>query len=447
MEKKIRVGQKYGCVTVRSPRKLIGRNKFYAYHVECSCGFFFWLTKQRLINHPDDCWCGNTDRHYQTDKRLTKYGKRFLFQQLMWRKVDWRDAMVLSGLSYGEASAEKAIFDERMTHVHQWGERTTAEERRQYVEDSKSIENRADLSRDEWLEFRRNYIGGSDAAAILGLSNYASPLSVYADKMGMSVNRETSEAIRIGNDLEQYVADRFCEETGKKVEIDSNIYCHPDYHFIGADLDRRIVGENAGLECKTTSAMNKTNFADGELTPYYICQCYHYMNVMNFDRMYLAVLVLGKGFYWFTIEKNEEVQKSLLDKEVSFWKNYIEKMIEPDADGSDASLHALNSMREQNPNEIAFLPTQNSAVERYRAICDEIRKLEDEKSLIKNSLVQAMQTSAVMETANYKATYLPQTKTALDSNKLKLEFPDAYAACSFQSVSRVFRTSVKKNAD
>ena len=73
------------------------------------------------------------------------------------------------------------------------------------------------MSREEWLERRRKTIGGSDAAGIVGLSKWASPFSVWADKTGRAAEKADTETMRQGRDLEDYVARRWMEETGKRV--------------------------------------------------------------------------------------------------------------------------------------------------------------------------------------------------------------------------------------
>ena len=65
------------------------------------------------------------------------------------------------------------------------------------------------MSRPEWLARRRNTIGGSDAAAIVGLSRYGSQYSVFMDKTGRLPDKPDTEAMRQGRDLEEYVASRF----------------------------------------------------------------------------------------------------------------------------------------------------------------------------------------------------------------------------------------------
>lgn len=108
------------------------------------------------------------------------------------------------------------------------------------------------MDKQTWLEHRRHSIGGSDAAAIVGLNDYASPYSVWADKTDRLPEKEDSEAMRQGRDFEEYVAARFTEATGKKVRRCNFIIQNPDYPFAHANIDRQIIGEDAGLECKTT---------------------------------------------------------------------------------------------------------------------------------------------------------------------------------------------------
>ena len=123
-----------------------------------------------------------------------------------------------------------------------------------------------DITREQWLEYRRTGLGGSDAAVVMGLTPYRSKIELWADKTGRMPETEDNEAMRTGRDLEQYVAERFCEAAGKKVRRRNYIFQHDEYDFITANVDREIIGENAGLECKTTSAFAKADFDSGEIT-------------------------------------------------------------------------------------------------------------------------------------------------------------------------------------
>lgn len=160
----------------------------------------------------------------------------------------------------------------------------------------------AGMSREDWLEQRRHTIGGSDAAGIIGLSKWSSPVSVWADKTGRLPDKPDTEAMRLGRDLEGYVARRWMEATGKKVRRLNAMLYNELYPFAHADIDREVIGERAGLECKTTSTLDVKQFQGVEFPVKYYVQCVHYLAVTGYDRWYLSVLVFGRGLFNFVLE-------------------------------------------------------------------------------------------------------------------------------------------------
>ena len=109
------------------------------------------------------------------------------------------------------------------------------------------------LSKEDWLRYRKCGITGTDAGAILGLNPYRSAFQVYHDKISDTIENIDNEAMRQGRDLEDYVAQRFTEATGLKVRRANAIYQSEEHPLLLADFDRLIVGQKAGLECKTVS--------------------------------------------------------------------------------------------------------------------------------------------------------------------------------------------------
>ncbi len=134
----------------------------------------------------------------------------------------------------------------------------------------------ANMGREEWLQLRKTGIGGSDAGAVCGMNPYSSPAKVFQDKVSSAVSELDSEAVRQGNDLEDYVAKRFMEVTGLKVRRSNYLYRSAEHPFMVADVDRLVVGEDAGLECKTASAYSAGQWKDGNIPLHYILQCMHY---------------------------------------------------------------------------------------------------------------------------------------------------------------------------
>ena len=295
------------------------------------------------------------------------------------------------------------------------------------------------ISHEDWLELRRKGIGGSDAATIVGLNPYNSLYALWADKQGFLPTKDDNEAMRVGRDLEEYVAKRFCEATGKKVRRTNYIYAHDDFDFVRANVDREIIGENAGLECKTTSAYAKSDFDVGEIPLNYICQCYHYMNVMGYDKMYLAVLVMGKGFYWYEIPADKAEQKALLDAEIGFWKQYIDGNEIPAPDGSESSAMAVAAVAPDSDGESVSLIQYEKELARYADLLSSIKALEQEAEAIKQTVQAFMGTSGSGESRKYRISWKTQQRTSVDSSKLKKEYREVYEKVTKTTKSRVFR--------
>ncbi len=105
----------------------------------------------------------------------------------------------------------------------------------------------------------------TDAGAILGVNPYRSAFQVYHDKISDTIENIDNEAMRQGRDLEDYVAQRFTEATGLKVRRANAIYQSEEHPLLLADFDRLIVGQKAGLECKTVSPFSADKWTDGKI--------------------------------------------------------------------------------------------------------------------------------------------------------------------------------------
>ena len=120
----------------------------------------------------------------------------------------------------------------------------------------KRLVSTLNLPKEDWLRYRKCGIAGTDAGAILGLNPYRSAFQVYHDKISDTIENIDNEAMRQGRDLEDYVAQRFTEATGLKVRRANAIYQSDEHPLLLADFDRLIVGQKAGLECKTVWKYN-----------------------------------------------------------------------------------------------------------------------------------------------------------------------------------------------
>lgn len=301
------------------------------------------------------------------------------------------------------------------------------------------IVNCKEISREEWLEYRRAGIGGSDAAVIVGLNPWRSLSELYADKLGLLPDKEDNEQMRIGRDLEEYVARRFCEATGKKVRRNNWMFHKSGNTNLTANVDREIVGENAGLECKTTSAFAKSDFENGQIPLYYYCQCVHYMNVMGYDRMYLAVLVLGKAFYWFTIDRNDDEIKALEDAENEFWNHHVITGIPPAGDGSESAERATAAIfrAKETLEPVSLFPADDRVAE-YLRLQAESKALEKQANAVKESIQAFLGGAQIGKSDRYFVSWKETESTRVDTKALKEKYPQVYAAVAKTSTARRF---------
>ena len=131
----------------------------------------------------------------------------------------------------------------------------------------------AGLSEKEWLAYRRKGIGGSDVAALLGISPWRTARDLYYDKLNIAAvedNENNWVALEMGHLLEPLVAKIFQHRTGYKIYQVKKMFQHPKYPWMLADVDYFVElpdGTTAILEIKTTNYNAKDHWwLNGEET-------------------------------------------------------------------------------------------------------------------------------------------------------------------------------------
>lgn len=246
------------------------------------------------------------------------------------------------------------------------------------------------MSEEEWVASRKNSIGGSDAATVLGLNPYSSPYALWAEKTGAVEPEDISmkEAVRLGHVLEPYVAQRFTEITGKKVRRENFILKNAVYPWAHANVDRMVIGEKAGLECKTTSALNLTKFKGGEYPANYYCQCVHYLAVTGLERWYLAVLIGNQEVRIFVIERDEDEIAALMESEERFWA-CVQSKTPPTVDGSAATADTLSALYHDDGSLTDLTPVCGTLRE-YLALKAQMNDLEAKVNAAANVIKEYM---------------------------------------------------------
>lgn len=294
------------------------------------------------------------------------------------------------------------------------------------------------LSREEWLKYRKRGIGGSDAGAVCGLNPYRTAIQVYYDKTSDEIETFDNEAMRQGREFEEYVAKRFCEATGKKVRKANAMYYDEEIPFMLSDVDRMVVGEKAGLECKTASPYMADLWKDGNIPVSYQIQCYHYMSVCNADAWYIAVLIYGKEFKYYRIERDEEVIENLIRIEREFWNDHVVKRALPDPDGSKTADAVIAECFKVSRSITIPLTGFDDRLKRREELLSVMDRMEQEKRQIDQELKLYLGDAEIAENEHYRVSWKNVRRSDLDEKRLKEEEPEIYEKYRRESTSRRF---------
>ena len=305
----------------------------------------------------------------------------------------------------------------------------------------KKLVSTLDLDKKEWLRYRKQGIGGSDAGAVCGLNPYRTAMQVYQDKITDETEEIDNEAMRQGREFEDYVARRFTEATGKKVRRANAMFYDESHPFMLADVDRMVVGENAGLECKTASPYMADKWEDGKIPLSYQIQCYHYMSVCNADAWYIAVLIYGREFKYYRLERDEEMLANLIQIEEDFWKNHVLARVMPDPDGSKLADSVIAEDFKKSVPEKILLTGFNEKLNRRQELAGLVAELETEKRLIEQELKLYLGEAEIAENAQYRVSWKAVSSNRLDEKRLKAEKPEVYK--QYQKTTQSRRVTVK----
>lgn len=327
------------------------------------------------------------------------------------------------------------------------------------------------LSREDWLNYRRLGIGGSDVAAIMGISPFATIRDLYYDKVGIQPVIEEEEsnwvAKEVGHRLEDLVAEIFSKKTGLTVFPVRKMFRHPLYPYMLADVDFFIAfpdGSYGILECKTCNYNAKDKWADDGIPMNYEYQVRHYLTVMNMNKAYIACLYGNNEDEYVirSIERDMMEEENIIAQEEYFWKEYVEKRVEPPYTGKPdlilESIRRYGGYADKAIPEISISGLDSKDLEKYLKLSEEKSQLEKRKKEIEEQqraisvpFVEKLGAGckAVLEDGRnrYKITFNPTIRRSVGKDsmeKLKIQYPDIYEEYVKTTESRTFR--IKKEA-
>ena len=286
-----------------------------------------------------------------------------------------------------------------------------------------------EITHDVWLAARRKGIGGSDAAAVCGMSRYSSPLDVWLQKTGRKPATPDNEAMAWGRLLEPVVRQEFARRTGLTVKECPYILQSREHvnSFMISNVDGIVVekdGTKCVLEIKTTNSFTAIKDVEDGLPVEWFCQVQHYMAVTGLPKAYVVMLIGGNKLQSQVIERDEETIQTLIALESHFWHEFVLKNVPPPVD--EHSGDALNILYPTSNESSVVLPAKaDELIAQYL----EIKRAEDELKAAKaetENKLKALLKEAETGTApnGYTVSWKSYSQSRLDSIKLKATHPE-----------------------
>lgn len=202
-------------------------------------------------------------------------------------------------------------------------------------------------SREEWLEKRKSYIGGSEASCIVGMNPYTTNVELWEMKTGRRKAEDISDKpfVKYGTEAEKYLRELFALDFPQyKVEyVENNMWLNSDYPFAHASLDGWLVEKETGrkgiLEIKTTNIIQSIQKEKwrSRIPDNYFCQVLHYLMVTGFDFVVLkAQLKYDHDGDVFLITKHYKIERAEVLEDIEYlikaekqFSEYIKNDMQP----------------------------------------------------------------------------------------------------------------------
>lgn len=296
---------------------------------------------------------------------------------------------------------------------------------------------------EQWLKNRSLGIGGSDIGTICGVNNYATPRMLYFKKTGQhednvaySFSEVAKERMHFGNKLEPLVADEYMARTGNKVVICPATLKDKKHPWKLANVDRIIVDDDGVptgiLEIKTTDARLIKNWEDGEVPMSYIYQLQWYLDILDLNYGAFATLIGGNRYVEIEVYRNLDLCKEMHEAGNTFWNYHVSNMIEPEVTGSDAEGEFIKASYGVIERGSEITLAEESDEELIEFIVEGKKQIKELEKAVKEAIHKVqikMGNNEIAYTNERTVKWSPQSQSRVDTDTLKIEYPEVYMKC------------------
>ena len=279
----------------------------------------------------------------------------------------------------------------------------------------------------EWLSIRKTGIGGSDAAAALGVSRYKSQYELYLDKINPAIeSEEFNFDMERGKALEPVIRKWYSLNKGKELVAMNAILRSSEYPFMLASLDAEP--DNKIFEFKTSRSKEGWGEPGSDQIPQeYLIQVQHSLIVTGLPVADVAVSFFAGAPELYTIEANKELQEIIIEGERTFWEK-VQNKIEPDlATDDDIKIKYAQS----KPGKTYSFSGGAATIKELKAFKSEADNAYERAEHLKKEVQNLMQDAEVLIDENDPSIILATWKTGkaaetFNTKLFKAEHPEIY---------------------
>lgn len=210
----------------------------------------------------------------------------------------------------------------------------------------------------EQKENRKKGLGGTDIAALFGVSPWKTPYELYLEKtVGSLQDDKPTEQMNWGNWLEDGIAKGYEHITGQVVQECDTIH-HPEHPIFFANPDRLLKGKKKGLEIKNVSTFLTDEWGDAgtqKIPQHYFLQIAHYMFVTGYEEWDVAALFGGNKLQIYTFQHDKAFDELIQEEGLKFWKEHVVKEMPPPATFTKRSVEFLKKHFKNVDEKTVFL--------------------------------------------------------------------------------------------
>ena len=276
------------------------------------------------------------------------------------------------------------------------------------------LDNKDEISHEDWLELRRGSIGASEVAAILGLSKWITPLSVWFSKVEGSGEEQAIPA-EVGLLLEPWLLTKLPVWLKQNEGVDASVLRephmlqHPKIPYLTCNLDGKINHPERGwgvVEAKTAGEFKANEWGEGELPDAYYCQTQAQMAVTGWSYTYVVALIGNRKIEVRYVPRNQAFIDRLVAEATAFWENYVLTKEPPAPVGEDIDTEILKLIYEaEEAEKVVDLSHMQPEYDRYQALNEAYKDAEKGLKELKQLFMAAMGDAEVAMVGEHKITW------------------------------------------